>query len=97
MLGGVANVFLDQAFVTTTSIPNVSPQEEFSCSLGVDNSIKVVYKPIHKYREESGIISVSVMYTYTQVTQITNNRSEVATINYTDQIPLSKDTKLKVY
>lgn len=113
MLAGPANVFLDQAFVTTTTIPNVSPQEEFSCSLGihrlqsinlappplcvgVDSSIKVVYKPVHKYREESGIISVSVMYTYRQVTVITNNRSEAATINYTDQMPLSKDTKLKV-
>ena len=27
-------MFLDQAFVTKSSIPNVSPQEEFGCSLG---------------------------------------------------------------
>lgn len=37
LLAGPANVFLDQAFVTKTSLNNVSPQEEFSCSLG--NSI----------------------------------------------------------
>ena len=34
LLAGPANAFLDQSFVTTTSIPNVSPNEEFSCSLG---------------------------------------------------------------
>lgn len=34
LLAGPASVFLDQSFVTKTTIPIVSPQEEFSCSLG---------------------------------------------------------------
>ena len=37
MLAGPANVFLDQSFVTKSSIPNVSPNEEFGCSLGENN------------------------------------------------------------
>ena len=34
LLAGPANVFLDQSFVTKTSLKSVSPKEEFSCSLG---------------------------------------------------------------
>ena len=34
LLAGPANVFLDQSFVTKTSLKSVSPNEEFSCSLG---------------------------------------------------------------
>lgn len=41
LLSGPANVFLDQSFVTKTCLSNVSPQEEFSCSLGKD--FKVYY------------------------------------------------------
>ena len=58
--------------------------------------MKVVYKPVHRFREESGLITVSVVYTYRQVTEITNNRKESATILFTDHIPLSRDDKLKV-
>lgn len=34
LLEGKANVYLDQSYVTETSLTSVSPQEEFSCSLG---------------------------------------------------------------
>ena len=47
-------------------------------------------------RGESGLINVSVNFTYTQVTEITNNRDEPTTVFFTDQIPLSRDDKLKV-
>ena len=33
-LAGPANVFLDQSYVTETTLSSVSPSEEFSCSLG---------------------------------------------------------------
>ena len=33
-LAGPANVFLDQSYVTETTLSSVSPGEEFSCSLG---------------------------------------------------------------
>ena len=34
LLAGPANVFLDQSYVTETTLPSTSPKEEFSCSLG---------------------------------------------------------------
>ena len=65
------------------------------CS-GVDASVKVVYKPVRRFREEGGLLSKSVTYTYKQVTEIMNSRSEPAVITFVDQVPKSEDEKLKV-
>ena len=64
--------------------------------VGVDPSVKVVYKPVSRFREETGLISKTVVYKYKQVTEILNTRSEPAVITFTDQIPKSEDEKLKV-
>ncbi len=62
----------------------------------MDPSVKVVYKPVKRFREESGIISKNVTYTYKQVTELCNSRSETAIITFKDQLPKSEDEKLKV-
>ena len=64
--------------------------------LGVDSSVKVVYKPVRRFREEGGLISKTVTYTYKQVTEINNTRNEPAVITFIDQLPKSQDEKLKV-
>ncbi len=58
--------------------------------------MKVLYKPIKRFREESGILSKNVTYSYKQVTEISNTRSEPATVTFQDQLPKSQDEKLKV-
>ncbi len=63
---------------------------------GVDPSVKVVYKPVSRFREEAGLISKTVVYKYKQVTEILNTRSEPAVVTFTDQVPRSEDEKLKV-
>ena len=63
---------------------------------GVDPSVKVVYKPVKRFREETGLLSKNVIYTYKQVTEICNARSEPAVVTFKDQIPKSEDEKLKV-
>ena len=63
---------------------------------GVDPSVKVVYKPVKRFREENGLLSKNVTYTYKQVTEISNTRSEPAVVTFQDQIPKSEDAKLKV-
>ncbi|XP_065920409.1 protein F37C4.5-like [Dysidea avara] len=95
-LAGPANVFLDQTFVTDTSLKAVSPGEEFSVSLGVDPRIKVIYKPLKRFREQTGILSKTVTYTMKQVTELKNSLGEPAIITFTDHVPRSQDEKLKV-
>lgn len=63
---------------------------------GVDSSVRVVYKPVRRFREESGLLSKNVTYTYKQVTEIINTRDEPAVITFLDQVPKSQDEKLKV-
>ena len=58
--------------------------------------MKVVYKPVKRFREEIGLLSKNVTYTYKQVTEICNSRAEPAVVTFQDQIPKSEDTKLKV-
>ena len=81
---------------TSSLLPRAVVTITIGYCLGADSSVKVVYKPISRVRGESGLINVSVNFTYTQVTEITNTRNEPTTVFFTDQIPLSRDDKLKV-
>ncbi len=74
----------------------MSPSEEFTCSLGVDPSVKVTYKPVHKYREEYGMWSKSVGMIYKQDIEVKNTRNQTIKITVSDQLPQSSDDKIKV-
>lgn len=58
--------------------------------------MRVVYNPVKRLREESGLLSRTVTYSYQQVTELHNTRNEPATVSFTDQLPRSEDEKLKV-
>ncbi len=68
LLAGPANVFLDNNFVAKThALKSYSPGEEFEYSLGVDPGIKVTYKPIKKFKSQTGMISKFTLTTFEQV------------------------------
>lgn len=74
----------------------VSPQEEFSCSLGVDPAIRVTYKPAKNYTEESGLLTKSTKLSTDQTIEVKNTRATMVQIKVADQLPLSTDEKIKV-
>ena len=74
----------------------VSPSEEFDCSLGVDPAVKVVYKPMHKFREQSGFMAKHVTFTYRQEIELKNTRQDEITVHVVDQLPQSMEEKIKV-
>jgi len=51
---------------------------------------------VRRFREEGGLLTKNVTYTYKQVTEILNSRDEPAVITFVDQVPKSQDEKLKV-
>uniref|UniRef100_W6NH38 DUF4140 domain-containing protein n=1 Tax=Haemonchus contortus TaxID=6289 RepID=W6NH38_HAECO len=53
-----------------TNMKYVSPDERFSCSLGVDTALRVEYKPVKKYHEQVRLIAPVVSQTDEEV----NNR-----------------------
>jgi len=96
LLAGPANVFFDNNFVAKTQLKSYSPQEELSCSLGVDPSIKVTYKPVKKFKEQTGLISKTTITTHEQVIEIKNTTKNEIKILVKEQLPLSNDDKIQI-
>jgi uncharacterized protein (TIGR02231 family) len=96
LLAGPANVFMDNNFVAKTDLKSYSPQEEFYCSLGVDPAIRVDYKPVRKFKSESGILSKSTTTTYVQVIEVKNTTLSAVRVILSECLPLSNDDKIKV-
>jgi len=95
-LPGPMNVFLDNNFICKSNLKAVSPQEEFTCSLGVDPAIRVNFKPARKFNEESGLLTKSKITTVQQPIEIKNTHTNVVKVKVIDHLPLSSEEKLKV-
>ncbi|KAG9037274.1 hypothetical protein FRB95_006217 [Tulasnella sp. JGI-2019a] len=105
LLDGQASVFMDNNFVCKTRIPDVSPQESFSTSLGVDPSLRVTYQPlVRKTKAFSGNLgnllalqNKADVTSYTQRLTIKNTRSaRIFPLIVKDQVPVSVDSAVKV-
>ncbi|TKR88159.1 hypothetical protein L596_012445 [Steinernema carpocapsae] len=97
LLEGEAAVYLNHSFVAKTQVKSVAPGEKFTCSLGVDNAVKVTYKPAHKFNTESGMFNKQASVANTQLISIQNNKqTEGITIIVREHIPKATDEKIKV-
>lgn len=93
---GPASVFMDNNFVTHSSIDNVCVGDAFELSLGTDASIKVEYKPVKKLSDTQGLISKVNVENIRHETHLTNTKAAEVTIYVYEQVPLSSDEKIKV-
>jgi hypothetical protein len=79
----------------------VSPQEKFSCSLGIDPSVKIKYDPIQKKTKSSGgglsLYTKVDTTTFSQGIRIHNTRLvPIPRLVVRDQVHVSHDAKFKV-
>jgi uncharacterized protein (TIGR02231 family) len=97
-LGGDANVFLDGNFVTIAKLKTIAPTEEFSLSLGVDESFKVERKLIHEFEKEGGNMfsKKTIVKSFDYITTIQNFRKAEEEVTVWDQIPISPKDTVKV-
>ncbi|KAG8776576.1 hypothetical protein FRC16_004480, partial [Serendipita sp. 398] len=98
LLPGKTNVFLDDNFVAKSRIEQVSPNESFQISLGVDPQVKVTYHPrTKKVRAQGGLLTTRVSTTaYHQKISVKNTRSApIKKLIVRDQIPVSGDQRIK--
>uniref|UniRef100_A0A915Q7C8 DUF4139 domain-containing protein n=1 Tax=Setaria digitata TaxID=48799 RepID=A0A915Q7C8_9BILA len=95
-LAGQAFIYLDDNFVTKSSLKAVSPGERFKCSLGVDPAIKIEYKPVNKYTIETGLMTKSETTMNEQKILIRNTKSTVIFIAIHEHMPKSTDEKIKI-
>ena len=98
---GCSSVFMDGNFVAKAYIPDVSPNEFFNCSLGVDPAVHVTYHPCRKTvsHQGGGLLSKTKteISTFSQRISIKNTRpSPLEYLIVQDQVPVSEDEHVKV-
>ncbi|KDQ32708.1 hypothetical protein PLEOSDRAFT_1110237 [Pleurotus ostreatus PC15] len=97
LLNGIASVYVDGSFVSKTTVPEVSPQESFDCSLGVDPSIRLTYHPLSKNSSENGFYNKSSSHTYSQHITVHNTKNiTIRDLTVIDHIPLSEDSQVTI-
>ncbi|OWA52575.1 putative Protein F37C4.5 [Hypsibius exemplaris] len=96
ILPGPASVFFGSNFVASVDLKTVSPQEDFTCSLGVDPAVRVKYRPVRRFNEQTGMLSKTSVVTYIQEIEVNNTRPDTVHVVLIDQVPRSTEEKLRV-
>jgi len=89
-------VFLDGSFVTTTSLKDVSPTEEFTTFLGADSSLKLVHQQLARERKTAGTFSKTQSTSHRFVTKVHNTKPVAARLTVVEVLPKSTEEKIKV-
>ena len=91
--------FLNLIMRSQSQLSDVSPSEDFSTSLGVDQSIRITCQPIATvHNTRSGLLggSKTNLITHTHTFQVKNTRADQVHIKLLEQLPLSTDDRIKV-
>jgi len=95
LLEGEINIFVDNEFVNRTFLNTVVPTDTLELALGIDESIKCEKILKNKFVESKGLFDGSKMITYDYEIKITNNRKTAEDISILDQLPISRNEKIK--
>ncbi|KAH3746278.1 mucoidy inhibitor MuiA family protein [Pelomyxa schiedti] len=96
LLAGACNVFMDNNFVATSSLKDVSPNEEFAFFLGTDKAVKVEYSPPSEMKDRGGVFSRSNVQTWTGAITVKNTKTKEIAVTVYEQLPKSSDERIKV-
>ena len=86
--------------LSQSELSDVSPGEDFTTSLGVDQSIRITCQPIGTvHHTRSGLLggAKTNLITYTHVFQVKNTRADAVHMKLLEQLPLSTDERIKVH
>ena len=87
------------SFHLQSEFSDVSPNEEFTTSLGVDHSLRITCQPVEVVHNTRGGLlggSKTASITYTHKFLVKNTKSHTANIHLSEQVPLSTDDRIKV-
>ncbi|KAI0750045.1 hypothetical protein C8Q80DRAFT_1269826 [Daedaleopsis nitida] len=100
LLAGPVSVFMDDGFVTKTSLGLIGVKESFNCVLGVDTALKVVYtqKSVTSHEPPRSFAEPSKTTTRTAVTTVRNGHQfDISDLVVRDALPLGDgDANIKV-
>lgn len=95
-LAGPSNIFLDNAFVSTSALKSVMPNEKFEVSLGADEGVAIKRRIVNRFSENTGLTGKGRRVTYEFVVTITNNKKTAERIVLKEALPLSRNEKIVV-
>jgi len=93
LLPGKANIFRDNTLVGTTELEHISPGQSFKIYLGIDESIKVNRALV---KREVELIGNYRRVNYSYRIRLSNLRPEESKIRVIEQLPVSRDERIKV-
>jgi uncharacterized protein (TIGR02231 family) len=95
LLPGQANIFRDQMFVGTTPLENIAPGQEFKLNLGIDEGVKLERDLVER-KVDKRFMQDKRLITYAYRLIVTNLRDREATLRLTEQLPVSRNERIKV-
>ena len=95
LLEGEINIFVDNDFVNRTFLNTIVPTDTLELALGIDESIKCEKILKNRFIESKGLFNSSRLITYDYEIKIVNNRKTSEEISIYDQLPISRNEKIK--
>ena len=96
VLAGAMSVYVDNAFVSTSKLPDVMPGEKFDAFLGADNGIRVERKLLAHVTDVSGLFSKTRTTRYEILITAENKRGNTQSLTLKENVPVSQDERIKV-
>jgi uncharacterized protein (TIGR02231 family) len=95
LLPGKANIFRGNMFVGATQLANISPGQEFSLNLGIDEGIQIE-RDLAEREVDKRFISGQKRTTYAYRLVLTNLLNKQVKLKLTEQLPTSRNEQIKV-
>jgi uncharacterized protein (TIGR02231 family) len=96
LLGGQVAVFLDGAFVASSTIKTIMPGELFNLALGADEGIAVKRRVVNRFTESAGLTSSKTRITYEYLITLTNKKRSAQKVILREPVPVSRNEKIVV-
>ncbi|MBD2612830.1 mucoidy inhibitor MuiA family protein [Nostoc punctiforme FACHB-252] len=95
LLPGKANIFRNNVFIGTTRLDNIAPGQEFKLNLGIDEGLKIERDLVERLVDKKLIGNQRrINYSYRLI--ITNLLDKAASLQVTEQLPVSRNEQIKV-
>jgi uncharacterized protein (TIGR02231 family) len=97
ILPGKMKIYLDGRFVGEILLnKTLYPGEKREIPLGIDESIKIERKLTKKFTEYQGTFTKETAISYEYMTEITNGKSKEIEVELKDNLPVSRNEKIKI-
>ena len=95
-ISGETNILLEGDFVGVSRIENISPNQTFKLSAGIDEEITVKKEKIINKVNESSLFTKNKIIDITYKIEIESHKKEPHKITIIDHIPVSRDHDIEV-